>query len=70
MAVAFASATWARAAQPIAAPITKSGLAVELVDVVQIPASAAGKPLARLNFLTHAGDGSGRLFTNDMEGKL
>lgn len=42
-------------------------------DVVQIPISGTGREgdeAARLNFLTHAGDGSGRLFVNDMRGRL
>lgn len=42
-----------------------------LKEVVQIPISGAGRErVARLNLLTHAGDGSGRLFVNDMRGKL
>ncbi len=57
---------------PIPAPIVASGLQVELVDVVAAPVTAIGnaRPLARLNFLHHAGDGSGRVFVNDMRGRI
>lgn len=41
---------------------------MELVDFVQVPASSPFRPRARLNLLTHSGDGSGRLFVNDMRG--
>ncbi|HEX3631935.1 MAG TPA: PQQ-dependent sugar dehydrogenase [Casimicrobiaceae bacterium] len=44
--------------------------AVEVEDVVQIPASSESPPRARINFLFHAGDGSNRLFVNDMTGKI
>jgi glucose/arabinose dehydrogenase len=44
--------------------------AVVLEDVVQIPASSDSPPRARINFLFHAGDGSHRLFVNDMTGKI
>ncbi|MBD2775719.1 PQQ-dependent sugar dehydrogenase [Iningainema tapete] len=51
--------------------IEKSNLSIGLSEVVQIPVSGtAENRVARLNFLTHAGDGSGRLFVNDMRGKL
>ena len=57
---------------PIPEPIEKSELSVGLEEVVQIPNSGTGgrNKAARLNLLTHAGDGSGRLFVNDMRGKL
>ncbi len=56
---------------PIPKPITKSELAVSLSEVVQIPNSGTDMAkAARLNLLTHAEDGSGRLFVNDMRGKL
>ena len=60
----------AQISDPIPGPIPKSGVAVELDDVVQIPPSSTFRPLARINFLTHAGDGSGRRFVNDMRGKI
>jgi uncharacterized protein YjbI with pentapeptide repeats len=50
--------------------IEKSGLSVALVDVAKIPASSAKKPFARINWLHHAGDDSGRLFVADMRGKI
>ena len=68
LALALSSATPA-AAGPLA-PIPLSGLSANIVDFVQIPASATLRPLARINLLGHAGDGSGRLFVNDMRGKL
>jgi glucose/arabinose dehydrogenase len=50
--------------------VAASSLTVELRDFVRIPASASSQPLARINFLFHAGDGSGRLFVSDMRGKI
>jgi glucose/arabinose dehydrogenase len=47
-----------------------SGLAAEVTDFVQIPPSSTVRPLARINLLGTAPDGSGRLFVNDMTGKL
>ncbi|HYQ73161.1 MAG TPA: PQQ-dependent sugar dehydrogenase [Gammaproteobacteria bacterium] len=55
---------------PVPAPIIKSGIAVKLVDFVTVPPSAASPPLARISLLYHARDGSGRLFVNDLRGKL
>ena len=56
---------------PIPEPIEKSELSVGLEEVIQIPNSGIDKnKAARLNLLAHAGDGSGRLFVNDMRGKL
>jgi glucose/arabinose dehydrogenase len=43
---------------------------VELVELVRAPRSAADDARARLNFLYHAGDYSGRLFTCDSRGLL
>jgi hypothetical protein len=57
-------------ADPIPASISESGLALELVDFVEIPASSASKPLARINLLREAPDASGRLFVNDLRGTL
>ncbi|MCX5659276.1 MAG: Ig-like domain-containing protein [Planctomycetota bacterium] len=56
------------------AVINRPGLSVAVSDVAQIPASvdpvsSTLKP-ARLNFVFSANDGSGRLFVNDMRGKL
>ncbi|WP_036800743.1 sorbosone dehydrogenase family protein [Pleurocapsa sp. PCC 7319] len=61
----------AQITSPIPKPIEKSELSVGLVEVVQIPNSGTDtEKAARLNLLTHAGDGSKRLFVNDMRGKL
>ena len=57
-------------AQHFVAPIAKSDLAVELIDFIKVPPSSNQAPLAAINFLTDAGDGSGRLFVNDMRGKI
>ena len=67
----FSNISSAQITNPIPAKIEKSNLRVGLKEVVQIPISGAGRErVARLNLLTHAGDGSGRLFVNDMRGKL
>jgi hypothetical protein len=55
---------------PVPYPIVKSGIAVKLVDFITVPPSAASPPLARLSLLYHSRDGSGRLFVNDLRGKL
>jgi len=55
---------------PIPQRIVPSGRAVELVDVARIPPSSPDPPRARLDYLTHAGDGSGRLFVVDMRGRI
>jgi len=61
----------AQITDPIPEPIEKSELSVGLVEVVQIPNSGTNQEkAARLNFLAQAGDSSGRLFVNDMRGKL
>ena len=61
----------AQITDPIPNPIEKSELSVGLEEVVQIPNSGTDRDkAARLNLLSHAGDGSGRLFVNDMRGKL
>ena len=63
--------SFAQITNPIPEPIKKSELSVALEEVVQIPDSGTSrKKAARLNLLVHAGDGSGRLFVNDMRGKL
>ncbi len=48
----------------------QSDIAVELIDFIKIPPSSNQAPLAAINFLAPAGDGSGRLFVNDMRGKI
>ncbi len=55
---------------PLPDPIVKSGLSVNLQDFVTVPSSATSAPKARINMLKSAGDGTGRLFVNDLRGKL
>ncbi len=71
--VAFAIISSAQITKnPIPEPIEKSKISIGLEDVVQIPDSGSGDEnrFARLNLLSPSGDGSGRLFVNDMRGKL
>ncbi|MDP8964920.1 MAG: PQQ-dependent sugar dehydrogenase [Cyanobacteriota bacterium] len=72
--IAFASISSAQIAKnPIPELIEKSKLSVGLEEVVKIPDSGSDKDenkAARLNLLIPPGDGSGRLFVNDMRGKL
>ena len=58
----------ARVNDPIPEPIEPGGITVELVDFLQVPASSATQPIALLNDLAHADDGSGRLFAVDGRG--
>jgi hypothetical protein len=57
---------------PIAAPIAPGRVAVEIVDVAGIaPSTTSIPPIADgVNFLSHAGDGSGRLFVVDSRGEI
>jgi glucose/arabinose dehydrogenase len=72
--LAFASICSAQITKnPIPELIEKSKLSVGLEEVVKIPDSGSDKDenkAARLNLLIAPGDGSGRLFVNDMRGKL
>ena len=45
------------------------GFAAVVRDVVRIPAGENNQP-AQINYLHHAGDGSGRIFINDMRGRI
>ena len=68
---AVARISSAQITDPIPEPIKKSELSVGLEEVVQITNSGTGRnKAARLNLLTHAGDGTRRLFVNDMRGKI
>ena len=51
-------------------PILDEGVEVEVVDVLYALSSSGGTPLARINVLREAPDGSGRLFVNDLRGPL
>lgn len=55
---------------PIPETIVSSGLGVVLQEFVTVPSSSSNTPLARINFLDHANDSSGRLFVNDLRGSL
>jgi glucose/arabinose dehydrogenase len=72
--LAFASISSAQITKnPIPELVEKSKLSVGLEEVVKIPDSGSDKDenkAARLNLLIPPGDGSGRLFVNDMRGKL
>ena len=72
--LAFASISSAQITKnPIPELVEKSKLSVGLEEVVKIPDSGTDKnenKAARLNLLIPPGDGSGRLFVNDMRGKL
>lgn len=72
--IAFASISSAQITKnPIPSLIEKSKLSVGLEEIVKIPDSGRKEDenkAARLNLLISPGDGSGRLFVNDMRGKL
>lgn len=55
---------------PIRQRIARSGIAVEVGEFSTISASSAQAPLASLNYLYHAGDGTQRLFACDSRGKI
>ena len=55
---------------PIPQPVAPSGIAVELTDYAQAPASSPTGPVALLNQMFHADDGSGRLFVADGRGQI
>lgn len=50
--------------------VQNDNVAVVIRDVIELPATAAAPPLARLGILREAPDGSGRLFMNDLRGPL
>ena len=69
--LAFSGISHAQITNPIPEKIEISKLIVGVQEVAQIPGSGTERDkIARLNFLANAGDGSGRLFVNDMRGKL
>ncbi|HEX2179664.1 MAG TPA: hypothetical protein VHL54_09150, partial [Actinomycetota bacterium] len=55
---------------PLKAAIQRSGIAVKIVEFSTPPRTSETRPYALLNFLYHAGDGSGWLFANDSRGKI
>ncbi len=52
------------------APIQPSGLTARVTPFITVPASSAQAPLARINYVGGAHDGTGRLFVNDVNGTL
>ena len=62
--------TGASATQPISDSIEPSGLAAELIDIARLPFTSFARPFARVNLLLPVPDESGRLFVNDMRGRL
>lgn len=55
---------------PLPEAIPTGSLQVKLIDFIQAPATSNNAPKARISFLTHANDNSGRLFFNDLRGYL
>ncbi len=56
---------------PVAsAAVQPRDIAVIVRDVLAVPPSSKERPLTRINNLIHAGDGSGRLFVSDMNGRI
>jgi len=55
--------------EPKQLPKEVGNIAIIVRDVVQLPANPKVGP-AQVNYLHHAGDGSGRLFVNDMGGRI
>ena len=48
----------------------EADIVVVLRDIVQLPATGKSPPLARINALVHAGDGTPRMFAVDMDGTV
>ena len=66
---ALLAATWSHAGT-YSGPVIDEGVTVELRDVIQLPATSASPPLARIGILREVPDGTGRLFVNDLRGPL
>ena len=66
----FAVTAGAHAATPPLPRVVETGLAADLADVATMPSSGAHGDPARVNYLFYAGDGSGRLFIDDMRGRI
>ncbi|MEZ5277436.1 MAG: PQQ-dependent sugar dehydrogenase [Opitutaceae bacterium] len=60
----------AQITNPIPEVVRWSDITILIEPYVQIPASSAGFPRTRIVQLKPAGDGSGRLFVNDLNGKM
>ena len=63
-----AAAGSAERAVNAAAAEADADLIVVVRDIAQLPATSKDRPLARINTLVHAADGSSRLFAVDMDG--
>ena len=67
----FTAAAWGQTSNPIAGSIDRTDFTVRIEPFVTIPDSGSGNNAPpRLNLLTTAHDGSGRLFVNDQRGPL
>lgn len=55
---------------PIPGDVPMSQVVLLMEEYAQVPSSSGGTPKARINHLKPAGDGSGRLFVNDLRGKM
>lgn len=69
IAVLLCSASSGQTTNPITAPLPQSDIRLQLEDVIRIP-NFSGSTRPRLELLTHAGDGSGRLYVADQLGKI
>ena len=55
---------------PIPEKIGFSNIAIKIEDILKAPQTSHEPPYAQLNMLIDAGDGTGRLFVNDMRGYI
>src|SRR6187455_2453538 len=67
---ASSTASSDRAAPEVPPQRADADLVIVVRDIVQLPATSKGAPLARINTLVPAGDGSPRLFAVDMDGVI
>lgn len=51
-------------------PIGASGITLRMSKLIQVPNDSAAAPTAKINYVVSPGDGSGRLFINDLSGTL
>lgn len=61
---------FAQVENPVPDPIASSGKIIKLQDFATIPNSSNARPLAKINLLREAPDGSNRLFVNDLRGEF
>jgi len=60
----------AQVSNPIPGVVPWSDITILLEYFSEIPASSGGFPYARINHMKPAGDGTGRLFANDLNGRI